>query len=463
MGQELIKFKNMYSSNCDEMFQLRLKHKEESDKHIKIKKDIRKEKEELEETIKEESIRSQRDLESALRKIDDLAKLCEEKDKKLKTVFENFNKPKKQNQNSISEPLQRSRTISNSFEISQFQIHNYSPISKGEIISELISKEPEQIQFRLEDFDVETNTPARNGAFGIVKKVINKISKQIYAMKTLTQLSDNLTIEREIGVWEKLRKLKQKPLAIPIFYGYLKQNQMFSAVSYHLFFDYFPKSLKNVIEDIKAKKNETPFPFHQLLIFTERLINGLAFLQTLKICHCDLKPDNLLLDNELNNIYIIDLSESKEILYSCPEETKKEMTVAGSLKYFSPELNQAYEIGKSTENFNPFKSDVFSLGLILLELVTLDIPQKSQDTEIYEKNIEGFLKKFKKAYKNTIQEKEMKDLLSLIEIITISLKVIPKDRMDFIGLYYTFQMKFNPNNQDILRTQILIGEKMDLS
>ena len=53
MGQELIKIKNMYSSNYDEILQLRLKHKEESDKHIKIKKDILKEKEELEETIKE--------------------------------------------------------------------------------------------------------------------------------------------------------------------------------------------------------------------------------------------------------------------------------------------------------------------------------------------------------------------------------------------------------------------------
>ena len=391
-----------------------------------------------------------------------MTKLHEEKDKNFKAVFENLKKLKKQNQNSISESVERSQTISNSFEISQFQ-NQYPPKSKGEIISELISKEPEQIQFHLEDLDEETNTPPRKGAFGIVQKVINKISKQIYAMKTLTQLSDNLTIEREIGVWEKLRKLKQKPLAIPNFYGYLKQNQKFSAGSYHLFFDYFPKSLKNVIEDIKAKKFETPFPFQQLLIFTERLINGLAFLQTLKICHCDLKPDNLLLDNALKNIYIIDLSESKEILYSYPEETKKEMTVAGSLKYFSPELNQAYEKGKSTENFNPFKSDVFSLGLILLELVTLDIPEKSQDPEIYEENIEGFLKKFKKAYKNTINDKEMKDLQSLIEIIKISLKVIPKDRMDFIGLYYTFQMKFNPNNQDILRSQILIGEKMDLS
>ena len=96
-----------------------------------------------------------------------------------------------------------------------------------------------------------------------------------------------------------------------------------SGTAIHLFFDYFPYSLKHVIDDMKLTKITAPLPFDQIILYAEKLINGLAFLQTMKICHRDLKPANILLDESLKQIFIIDLGESKEIIYELPEETKK--------------------------------------------------------------------------------------------------------------------------------------------
>ena len=330
----------------------------------------------------------------------------------------------------------RSRSISESSELFQWQ--------KSQILD---------FELNYDKIKVDSSTPAKKGAFGIVEKVFYIPKNKEYAMKTITKNPDDNCVEREIGMWNKIKDLTQKPSSIPNFYGSL-QNK-FSPSTFNLFFDYFPKSIKNIIEELKANKCERPFPFNKLIRFTERLINGLAFLQTMKICHCDLKPDNLLLDAFLKNIFIIDLSESKEIIYDSPEQTKRVMTLAGSPKYFSPELDLAFKQGKSSEKFNPFKSDVFSLGLIILELGTLKTPENNQKEKIEELIIE-----FKKIYSKTLEnEKELKDLDSLAELIRVSLSVDPKQRFDFLDLYYTFQMKFKLIEEEILRSQILMGEQ----
>ena len=52
----------------------------------------------------------------------------------------------------------------------------------------------------------------------------------------------------------------------------------------------------------------------QILIkFFNRLVNSLCFLQTMGICHRDLKPQNILLDANKENLVIIDFGVSKVI------------------------------------------------------------------------------------------------------------------------------------------------------
>ena len=98
----------------------------------------------------------------------------------------------------------------------------------------------------------------------------------------------------------------------------------------------------------------------------------------MNICHRDLKPGNLLLDEQEENIFIIDFGESKQYLQNIQENTKQILSVKGTPKYFSPELCQVYET-KKYERLNPYKSDVFSLGLIILEMGMIEIPEKTKN------------------------------------------------------------------------------------
>jgi len=319
------------------------------------------------------------------------------------------------------------------------------------------SNQTETTDLNIDLYEKQKDSPTREGSFGSVCKVKHIKTNKIYAVKTFTHISSLNKIQMEVNLWERLQKLPGKPSSIPNFYGSCEKDSGLNVISIHLLFDYFPCSLKNLLDDYKSKKSHVAL--NQIVLYSKQLINGLCFLQTMKICHRDLKPANLLLDESLN-IFIIDLGESKEIIYDCPEDTKKELTVTGSLKYFSPELDEAFYKQKDTAHFNPFKSDVFSFGLILLELGILEVPKKDNDVEIWENFIKEAVEKFDKFYKGLVKDaKEAEQLEILVQIIRKCLRTNPKNRPDFLDLYYKFQQKFRIIDHGVLRTQIIIGEK----
>ena len=273
--------------------------------------------------------------------------------------------------------------------------------------------ESDQLEFK----DFYNEKFISSGSFGTVHSALNKATKdKVYAVKTMTFQSQKSQeeIEREIHLWKTLQ-LQQKPKAIPNFYGSHKENVGMGGVIYHMIFDYFPKSVKSLIEELKSNKSQEPLPLKQLISYSNNLINALAFMQSMKLCHRDLKPDNLLLDEMSKQIYLINFSESKKIVEYSPGKTKNEITIAGSPKYFSPEMHQAFE--NSDKNgikveINPFKSDVFSFGLILLELGTLKSPKKGKDLNEWEKIIKKRIKLFKENYEAIIKEPQEKEELN---------------------------------------------------
>ena len=155
-----------------------------------------------------------------------------------------------------------------------------------------------KVELKFEDF--YNRKYISKGSFGLVHQAQNKATmEKLYAIKTMNIQTGKLPeeINKEIKLWEDLEK-SRKPSSIPNFYGYYVEDIGFSGISYHLVFDYFPISLRNIIEDLKNQKEKQVFPIKKLLNFFKNLINSLAFLQSFKICHRDLKPDNLLLDEQ---------------------------------------------------------------------------------------------------------------------------------------------------------------------
>jgi translation initiation factor 2-alpha kinase 4 len=91
----------------------------------------------------------------------------------------------------------------------------------------------------------------------------------------------------------------------------------------------------------------------------------------MRIVHRDLKPDNIL---KQGNAYLLtDLGLSEEVrefqaLKVQNSTFEVQQNLSGTPLYFSPTLRKAHSEKKNTVKHDPFKSDLYSLGLILLEI-----------------------------------------------------------------------------------------------
>lgn len=272
-----------------------------------------------------------------------------------------------------------------------------------------------------------------SGAYGTVFEILDTYSQKRFAQK-LMKITPNLTeslIMKEIGFLEEINNLPEKPQIFPNFYGYIKKTDpQNDKIEFFLYFDLLKENLSEFLE-----KNY-PLPFSQIKDYFSCLINGLAFLQTLNICHRDLKPQNILL-NQKNHLILVDFGISKKIDYSTMNE---EMTVIGTENYFSPELYQAED--EETTFLNPFKSDVFSLGLIFLKIGLKEAPfrnskkNKQMSFEEYENEIKNEINRFYDFYKNQTENlKDEQELRNIYKCLKQMMKVNFEKRCDFLELF----------------------------
>jgi len=115
--------------------------------------------------------------------------------------------------------------------------------------------------------------------------------------------------------------------------------------------------LKQLINKHKSTSNK--ITNNMLNEYIMQLINGLCYLHDNNIIHRDIKPENIFLTEE-NKLKYGDLGISR-----MSSSLSKDMTrLVGSPNYMSPEI--VYE-----KEYN-CKSDVWSLGCVIYELITLE-------------------------------------------------------------------------------------------
>lgn len=116
-------------------------------------------------------------------------------------------------------------------------------------------------------------------------------------------------------------------------------------------------TLKEYMQQHKLKLNE-------VLEIAVRLADGLKHAHSRHIIHCDIKPHNILIDSNLNP-KIADFGIAKMV---STQTTVYSGNVMGSVHYLAPEQADGGEI---TE-----QSDVYSLGVVLFEMLTGQVPYK---------------------------------------------------------------------------------------
>ena len=181
-------------------------------------------------------------------------------------------------------------------------------------------------------------------------------TKKKYAIKSLEKQSD---FEKELSIVTKVSKLNNPYIINYIDHGeeYIKKNSskknkyiIFEYASNGDFYDYIEVTKKG-LEEIYAK-----------FIF-KKILDGVQAIHESGICHRDLKMNNILVD-EFFNPKICDFGFATET--QGKNGPLKLTEYLGTTNYAAPEM---YE----NKPYDGVKADIFSLGVILLNIVRCKI------------------------------------------------------------------------------------------
>src|SRR5260221_10680654 len=134
----------------------------------------------------------------------------------------------------------------------------------------------------------------------------------------------------------------------------------------HLFFAMEYVEGKTLKQHIAALKTGTGIPVSQALGWTAQIAQGLKSAHEKSIVHRDIKPENIMLTRD-GTLKIMDFGIAK--LKSSSGLTKTG-TSLGTLSYMSPEQAQGMVADQ--------RSDLWSLGVVLYEILTADLPFKAE-------------------------------------------------------------------------------------
>jgi len=128
-------------------------------------------------------------------------------------------------------------------------------------------------------------------------------------------------------------------------------------------------------------KRYGPLPVQRALDVAQQVLSGLAQIHAQGIVHRDLSPDNIMLkegpDGRLH-AKIIDLGIAKRVAAESLQMTGTGMFL-GKLKYCSPEQAGSLPSGQTVDA----RSDLYSFGVVLYEMLTGKAPFESQTPEGY--------------------------------------------------------------------------------
>ena len=252
-----------------------------------------------------------------------------------------------------------------------------------------------------------------NGNFGYAEKMKSKKDNKFYAIKKIDINSDKFdkkNFKRETEIMFDLNHEN-----IIKFYGYFKDKEKIDKYK-EIFTEIYSKkkqdknklealeketedkevyclvmefaqngSLENYYKKYKKnfsdKKHFTPLRQNIIIKVFKQILNGLKYLQKRNIIHRDIKPDNILLDEE-NNVKISDFGIAAIFRDNNFDEDTDETlicngTQAGRRDYVCPEIEEGKEYD--------YRADIYSLGLTMIFLMSYENPIKIKKDSLSKK------------------------------------------------------------------------------
>ncbi|GER37130.1 MAP kinase kinase [Striga asiatica] len=223
-------------------------------------------------------------------------------------------------------------------------------VSQGEVETPALIQ-PSDNQLSLADFDAVQVIGKGNG--GVVRLVQHKWTGQFFALKVI-QMNIEESARKHIAQELKINQSSQCPYVVVCYQSFYDNG----AIS--IILEYMDGGS---LADFLKKVHLIPEPY--LAAIFKQVLKGLWYLHHEKhIIHRDLKPSNLLI-NHTGEVKITDFGVSAILANTSGLAN----TFVGTYNYMSPERIIGGKYG--------FSSDIWSLGLVLLECATGNFPYSS--------------------------------------------------------------------------------------
>lgn len=195
--------------------------------------------------------------------------------------------------------------------------------------------------WKLSDFELKETLGT--GTFGRVRLCRHKLSNRFFALKILKkkELFRMKQIDHAVQESSLLSDVKH-PFIVTLFRGFMDDDRLYLLLEYIVGGELFSHLRK-------AGK----FPNDVAKFYSAQVLLAVEYLHSKDIIYRDLKPENLLLDNQ-GNIKITDFGFAKRV-------SARTFTLCGTPEYIAPEIIQSKGHGKSV--------DWWALGILVYEML----------------------------------------------------------------------------------------------
>ncbi|XP_076896364.1 mitogen-activated protein kinase kinase kinase 18-like [Bidens hawaiensis] len=161
---------------------------------------------------------------------------------------------------------------------------------------------------------------------------------ELFAVKTAT-LSHSECLQRE----QQFLSILKSPFIVS--YKGCDITKEKKKIMYNLFMQYMPGG--TIVDAINGQLNEA-----QISHYTRQIIQGLVYIHSNNIVHCDIKGANILVNE--NGVKLAD--------FGCAKWVNEHVPVRGTPMFMAPEVARGEEQG--------FPADIWALGCTVIEMVT---------------------------------------------------------------------------------------------
>ena len=198
-----------------------------------------------------------------------------------------------------------------------------------------------------------------NGAFGIVWRARSDDGEVVAIKKVML---DRRYHNREL----QMMKVMEHDNVVRLRHYFEKAGRKKDETFLHLVMDYLPETIRSSM--LKQQKRGKSIDGNHIKAYLWQTFRALEYIHARRICHRDIKPDNLLCDPVSLKCRLCDFGCSKVLVKGQPN-----VSYICSRYYRAPELMfGATEYAVSV--------DVWSVGTILMELLLTHLPFQGQDS-----------------------------------------------------------------------------------